>query len=365
VPASGEPPLTSGEIAALVAHGPWPPPFTPDASNRLEGVPSAIELGRRLFFDKRLSRFAILSCASCHKPELAYTDGRRRASASVGLDRNTPSLLDVAYYRSFGWDGGGDSLWAQSLRPILDRREMAGRSEEIKAALAADAAIAALYRRASGRRLAREGPERMLVTIAKALGAFQATLVTPRTRFDALRDRLGAGLPDAVGDYPKDALQGARLFVGRARCNACHAGARFTNDGFHRVGESVAGDGADAGRADGLRRLAASPYRRDGSHSDAPQARGARRTATLAPTRDDRGAFRVPTLRGLLLTAPYFHDGSRPTLADAVRHGEAEAALSAQDVSDIVAFLATLSVPPARPAGVGPPAGLPATRPAP
>jgi len=121
---AAEPPdFTAGELRRVLQHGPWPGPAARDPSNRASGDSAAIALGRRLFFDGRLSVGGAVSCASCHDPARAWTDGRARAQGLSALDRNTPTVLNAAQHRWFSWDGRADSLWAQSVQPILDPRE--------------------------------------------------------------------------------------------------------------------------------------------------------------------------------------------------------------------------------------------------
>src|SRR5688572_9087767 len=112
------------ERRAILQHGPWPQPWSPDPSNRVSGKPEAIALGERLFFDARLSANGSVSCASCHTPERGWADGRKLATGLAEVDRNTPSVLNIRHNRWFGWDGANDTLWAQNVRPLLDSREM-------------------------------------------------------------------------------------------------------------------------------------------------------------------------------------------------------------------------------------------------
>ena len=123
------------EIAAIARHGPWPPPAPArDPSNRVSGDPAAIALGEHLFGDARLSADGAMSCATCHEHGRNWSDGRARAMGRVELDRRTPSLWNVGFGHWFGWDGAGDSLWAQSIRPLLDPREMAADAARVAAA---------------------------------------------------------------------------------------------------------------------------------------------------------------------------------------------------------------------------------------
>jgi cytochrome c peroxidase len=377
--APSSPPLSADEIAAIVAHGPWPVAFTPDPGNRFSGQPAAIELGRLLFADPRLSADGKRACISCHQPERGFADGLARSVAAHGgpLDRNAQGLLDVRLQHWFGWDGAADSLWAFVLRPLGDNREMGAGPSALAALMAGDPELSSRYRM-----LAPDfdpDPSRLRVNIAKALAAYLETLESPRTRFDTLRDALARGDPGATADYPSDALRGLQLFVGRGRCNLCHLGPAFSNGEFHDIGRPFMVDASrpDPGRHAGVKAVLADPYNRLGQYIDAivepvvdatTSAAGtadpAVRTRHLAPAHRNFGEFRVPGLRAALLTAPYGHDGSLLGLADVVRHyseidlerlhadGESllqPLRLDAQQSADLIAFLRTLSEPERRP----------------
>ncbi len=338
--------FSPAERRSILAHGPWPVVAGPDTSNRLERAPAAIALGQRLFFDPALSGSGQVACASCHRPDRAFQDGR---STAIGLGpgvRNTQSLFDLAGRRWFGWDGGSDSLWAASLRPLLNPAEMGSSAAQVAAAVRHEPLLAGA------------SDDATLANVAKALAAWQATLVSPRTAFDDFRDALARGDHAAAARYPLAAQRGLQLFVGRGRCSVCHAGPRFSNGEFADIGVPffVAG-GVDAGRHAGLRALQASPFNRLGPHADDG---GAGAVATRHVRQEHRhfGEFKVPTLRGLRQTAPYFHDGSAPTLAAVLRHysdlneerlhadGErilVPLKLSARETADLLAFLDTLS----------------------
>ena len=159
-------------------------PSRHDPSNSVSGHGEAIALGRLLFFDARLSGQGTHACSSCHRPEKAWTDGRKTAQGLVLSRRNTPSLYDVRHRRWFGWDGAADSLWAQSIRPILDPGEMGSSAEHVRSHIAGNSDLAELYARVFQRAAVEAAAEDVLVDAAKALAAFQETLVSPRTRFD-------------------------------------------------------------------------------------------------------------------------------------------------------------------------------------
>jgi cytochrome c peroxidase len=358
--AAGEPPQVSAdERTAILAHGPWPPPWQRDPSNRVSGHPPAIAFGERLFNDRRLSASGTLACATCHQPQRAFTDGLAVAHGAAAGVRNTPTLANVRWQRWFGWDGAHDNLWAQSLRPIVDGREMASDFSRLAALVRDDPNLAADYRGAFGADLP-AGDEALAVDIGKALAAWQETLVTARTPFDAYRDALARGDAAAAAKYPAAAARGARLFVGKGRCTVCHLGPAFTNGEFQDIGIPffVAGGGVDSGRHQGIRRLRASRFNLLGPYSDDPSRSTATATRHVAADHRNFGEFKVPSLREVARTPPYMHNGSLATLREVVRHYSTldldrvhadgglllrPLELSAAEIDDLVAFLESLS----------------------
>ncbi len=142
--------FTESEVRIILSHGPWPAPAPYDATNRVSGKIDAIEFGTRLFFDQRLSAKGTLSCASCHVPERNWTDNLRRGVGAVEVDRNTPTLMNLVAGRWYGWDGASDSLWSQSLRPILDERELAATPGHVARLVRDDEQLSCRYRKAFG-----------------------------------------------------------------------------------------------------------------------------------------------------------------------------------------------------------------------
>jgi cytochrome c peroxidase len=353
--------LRPDELRTLLRHGPWLPEARSDPTNRASGSAAARALGEVLFFDPRLSASGAMACASCHDPARAWTDGRARAEGARRLDRNTPTVLDVARQRWFGWDGGTDSLWAASIRPILDPLEMASDAARVAEAIAGDAVLACLYREAFGEEAA-AGKERttaVLVNTGKALAAFMETLASGRSSFDRFRDAIASGDREAAGRYPAAARRGLRTFVGRGHCSTCHFGPTFSNGEFADVGMPyvVEPGRVDPGRYRGIRLVAASPFNLLSAWNDDATRESATRTRHVELQHRNWGEFKVPSLRSAARTAPYMHDGRLATLRDVVRHyselpeerlhsdGERilrRLDLSAQEVDDLVAFLESL-----------------------
>ncbi len=305
--------LTDAETKAILAHGPWPAPIRTDPTNGVSGRREAIELGERLFFDERLSPAGKFSCGTCHVPERNWTDNRTRGAAIAEVDRNTPTLMNLRLAPRFGWDGAADTLWRQSLRPILDARELGATPRHVAELLRRDEQLACRYRKAFGALPSATDDQAVLTDVAKALAALVETFETPPTPFDRFRNALAGGERITPWIYSEPALRGAKIFVGKGNCSTCHSGPNFSS------GEL---------RDNGFSRLAAAGRTDPGNG----------------------GAFKVPTLRHLLLTAPYGHHGEVTTIAEAVRHYSVTGApeigplkLTAAEQSDLVVFLESLS----------------------
>lgn len=368
-PAHGAPDFSANEIQRILTLGPWPAPVRPDPSNRVSGQPLAIELGRRLFRDPRMSPVGYIACVTCHQPDRSFTDLKARAHGLADLPRNTPALLNLRQQTWFGWDGASDSLWMASIRPMLDSREFDSSPATVANLFARDPELAACYRKVFQASPSRD-PQRTLVNVGKALAAYQETLVTARTPFDAFRDALavpnGGGAP-VRSTYPAAAQRGLKVFVGQGGCVACHQGPNFSDGRFHKVlvneGNALirpadrpnAGlaDAPDTGRLAGAISVRHDPHNLAGVYNDSPERAAPRATQRLVPQDAMRGQFRTPGLRNVATTAPYLHDGRADRLHDAIRHGGHAAPssgapvtalpLSSQQADDLVTFLATLT----------------------
>jgi len=263
----------------------------------------------------------------------------------------------VRLQRWFGWDGANDSLWAQSIRPLLDARELGMSDVQVAALVRGDADLACRYRKVFGALPSKD--EAVLVGVGKALAAFQETLLSGRTAFDEFRDALLKGDQAAVAAYPDAAKRGLKIFVGKGACNVCHIGPAFTNGEFHDTGIPffIEKGRVDPGRHAGIQNLRASPFNLLGAYNDDPKRSTATGTRHVALEHRNFGEFRTPSLRNLALTAPYMHDGRLATLRDVVNHysaispdrlhADGEAVLKPLNLSegqaqDLVAFLESL-----------------------
>jgi cytochrome c peroxidase len=353
-----EPALSSDEVRRIVALGPWPPAPRRDPGNRVSGDPRAIELGRQLFRDPRMSPVGYIACVTCHQPDRAFTDIKARAHGLADLPRNTPALANLSLQHWYGWGGASDSLWMASIKPILDQREISGNAALVTRLFVREPDLAACYRRVFGVSPLQQ-PQRTVVNVGKALAAFVETLVTSRTPFDDFRDALARGDAQRMDAYPVAALRGLKLFVGRGDCVGCHSGPNFSDGEFHPgvtptddTAAAVARSLADDGRLGDARYLKASRFNLQGAYNDDGSHRNARQTRQLAVNAGLAGQFRTPTLRNVAVTGPYFHDGQADDLVDAAQHTQRQASILGTEapeplllgeIDDLVAFLVTLT----------------------
>ena len=358
---AAKPVFTDAEIKIILSHGPWPAPAQPDPTNRVSGQPDAIEFGTRLFFDQRLSASGTMSCSSCHVPERNWTDNLTRGVGMSEVDRNTPTVMNLAAGRWYGWDGASDSLWSQSLRPILDERELAATPRHVAQLVRNDEQLACRYRKAFGTPPSPTDDEAVFVGVGKALAAFQETLVSGRTPFDRFRDALaGAERRSPIETYSEPAQRGLKIFIGKGGCTTCHSGPNFTGGEFFSTGLSkFAPRGQpDPGRRAGIRKLMESRFNLLGRYNDDRTGSGAARTREASLEKANPGEFKVPSLRNLILTAPYGRDGGVETVAEVVRHYASldpvslhakdgrpakPLALTPREQTDLIVFLQSLS----------------------
>ncbi len=235
-------------------------------------------LGKTLFFDPRLSKSEQIACASCHDPELGWCDSR---TFSFGHDRqlgirNAMSIINTAYAKNLFWDGRVNSLEEQSQKPIEDLREMSGHMDLVAGKIASIKGYQALFEKAFGDKAVTKD------RISKAIATFERTVKSSISKFDQFID----GQADL---YTDDELMGLHLFRTKAQCMNCHNSGYFSNNAFENIGTSLLGEkGEDLGRY------------------------------LVTKNVDDVGRFRVPGLREVSRTGPYFHNGSMSTLQEVI-----------------------------------------------
>src|SRR5262245_14820874 len=282
---------------------------------------SKAELGRFLYFDKRVSSDGTLACASCHAPEKAFTDG---APVSTGIGgqkggRSAPTVINRAYSTQQFWDGRSPSLEDQAKGPMANPIEMTAD----KTADAAHAAVVKRLKAVAGYVKLFEkafGTKDVNVDhVAKAIATFERTVFSGNSAYD----RYDAGDKKAMTESQ---IRGMDIFFNKVACDSCHLGFNFTDGSYENVGIGMNKDKPDLGRFG------------------------------VSGREEDKGAFKTPTLRDIEHTGPYMHDGSLKTLEDVVEHynkgGIKNAHLSGRikplnlsdrDKSDLIAFLKALS----------------------
>jgi cytochrome c peroxidase len=294
-------------------------PVRPDPTNRFADNKEAAALGKQLFFDKRLSGDGTTSCGTCHKPEAAFADNLRVSKPAV--TRNSQGLLGVSESPWLFWDGRRDSLWSQALLPIESPVEMAGNRKGVAQLLEADVEYRQVYSRLTGSEPSQVPIDRRFADTGKFLAAYERTLQPKPSRFDRYVEQLESAKPATA--LTNDEVAGLQIFLSpQARCTQCHNGPLFTNQGFHNIGTATQdGPQPDFGRAMGMVSLAYDFFNCRSVYSDSRD-----QCPSLAFAKADghdgllTGAFKVPGLRDVALTAPYMHDGSLATLEDVIEH---------------------------------------------
>lgn len=308
-----------------------------------------VELGRKLFFDARLSADGKVSCATCHDPKLAFGDGKAVAegiSGKVGT-RNSPSLFNAMFYPNQFWDGRAEGLEDQAIQPLINPIEMGNDSyDQVVARLRSVPEYRAEFQSVFG-------SEPNIARIGQAIAAYERTLIAADSPFD----RFNAGDQSALSDAAK---RGLTVFRGRGRCSRCHTFSEampfFTDFQYHNTGVAM-----NNPHFDKLSRIAFDVVDTEQSKEVIDRLAKQPGGEELGRVRFsyvvfDIGAFRTPTLRNISLTAPYFHDGSARTLAEVVKFynegGKANVArewdlaplaLTDQEQRDLVAFLESLT----------------------
>lgn len=268
-----------------------------------------VELGKTLYFDPRLSGNNVQSCMSCHAPGAGFGDGMAKFIGFEGFNgpRNSPTIINSGYYPTNFWDGRAGSLEEQALGPIQSEAEMNQSLDELVIELNGVPTYVEQFNTIFNDQISADN-------IAKAIAAFERTIVIADTAFD----RYLQGDEDAIS---ADAKDGMKLFAGKAGCISCHAGPLLSDYSYHNLGMS-----GDDGRFG------------------------------VTGKEEDKGKFRTAGLRGVAHTAPFMHDGSLETLKDVVMyynegggdHGNKSVLvkplnLTDKEINSLVAFLDSLS----------------------
>jgi cytochrome c peroxidase len=240
--------------------------------------PEKVELGKQLYFDKRLSADNTVSCASCHDPKKGWSNNDKTAEGVGGQrgGRSAPTVMNTAYQNFQFWDGRAGTLEQQALGPIANPIEMNLPIEKAIEKIGAIKGYQEQFQKVFGAPVNADN-------LAKAIAAFERTVLSG----DSPYDRYKAGDKQALS--PK-AEEGMKLFFGKANCSACHSGPNFSDNGFHNLGVAFTSPQPDLGRV------------------------------AVTKVDGDKGAFKTPSLRDIAKTGPYMHDGSLATLEEVVSY---------------------------------------------
>jgi cytochrome c peroxidase len=269
-----------------------------------------VELGKQLYFDKRLSKDNTISCASCHDPKKGWSNGEAFATGVRGQvgGRSSPTIINSAYQELQFWDGRAKLLEGQALGPIQNPIEMDMPLEEVVAKLNKIEGYKQQFQKVFGTEVNSDG-------IAKAIAAFERTVLSGGAPYDLFK----AGDTKALSE---GAQRGMKVFFGRGHCSACHVGPNFTDGAFHNIGVGMDLEKPDFGREE------------------------------QSKQGGDKGAFKTPTLREIARTAPYMHNGKFKSLEEVVDYYDKGGfandtldeeiyplKLTAEEKADLVTFL--------------------------
>jgi cytochrome c peroxidase len=358
-------------------------PLPPDPTNRVADDPRAGALGRRLFFDTRLSSNGRVACGTCHQADRGFQDGIALAHGVGTTARRTMPIAGTARTRCVFWDGRKDSLWAQALGPLESPVEHGGTRAQYAHVVAdayareyteifgplpdlssvdrsagpiADRDAASAWTALSSQQ--RDDVTRVFVNIGKAIAAYERGIAFGPSRFDQYVAALTSGQPSS-SILTDDEVAGLRLFIGRANCTQCHSGPLLTSNEFHNTGVPSRPELAiDHGRLAGATAVLNDEFNCRSQWSDARERCPELEFIVTGDHALDR-AYKVPSLRNVAQRAPYMDAGQFATLADVLDHyNRAPAAvaghtelrplrLTPAELRQLEAFLRTLSGPDA------------------
>jgi cytochrome c peroxidase len=269
-----------------------------------------IELGKQLYFDKRLSCDDTVSCADCHDPKKGWSNDERFATgvrSQIG-GRSAPTIINAAYAQLQFWDGRAHQLEGQALGPIANPIEMDHKLEDCCLKLNKIPGYKQQFQKVFGTDVTPEN-------IAKAIASFERTVLSGNAPYDKFK----AGDTSALSEA---AQRGMKIFFGKGHCSACHSGATFSDNSFHNIGVGMDAKNPDLGRYE------------------------------ITKMAGDKGAFKTPGLRDVAHTKPYMHDGTFKTLEEVIEHYDKGGTpnpqldeeifplkLTAQEKADLITFM--------------------------
>jgi cytochrome c peroxidase len=378
-----------------------------DPNNAVAEDPKAIELGYKLFFDKKLSSNGEVSCANCHNPDYAFTDGEQLAEGVGQAGRNTPTIIGAVYQDAWFWDGRADSMWSQALGPLENPNEHGGNRMQYVKTISQhykdeyEALFGQLPNFSDSNRFPdnampggkgnldsawqnmsvadRNNVNQVFVNMGRAIAAYERRIVPGPSRFDTYAKGLLTRNLDEQSLQTlmsPDEVEGLRLFVGKAGCIGCHSGPLLSDGQYHNTGVPRNPKNMDdMGRFQGFKDWASSEFNcfsaygnenstdckeRRFSFTEFLQIFGNEYSSSLSEMPMMR-AYKTPTLRNIAQTGPYMHAGQFKNFKEVLEHystaPKAPAGttqlkptnLNSREKSQIEAFLKVLNSPVAAP----------------
>lgn len=265
-------------------------------------TPEKIELGKKLFFDRRLSGDGTMSCASCHMPEQGFGDGQDISLSYPTTKnwRNSPTLINVAFSQYLFWDGRATSLEDQALFPMMSAFEMNQNLDFLEEEIRVVPEYSEAFKKVFGGDVTRE-------RIAMAIAAFERTLISR----NAPLDRYLEGDANALSS---DAKKGLEIFTGKGKCSECHYGVNLSDDKFYALNVPENPDYQNDPRVTATRRFVAKVYH----YEDYRNLNEDPGRYLITKNREDWKAFKNPTLRDIAKTGPYMHNGTFKTIEEVI-----------------------------------------------
>jgi len=326
-----------------------------DITNRVVDDPDAATLGKKLFFDTRFSADGNIACATCHKPELHFTDGLAQAKGLAQTKRNTPTIVGASQHTWYFVDGRTDSLWAQAMGPIENHLEHGSSRNHFSHEIYKDADLRAGYERVFGpmpdisdlsRFPYHAGPikkdktaskawrsmnktdrkiiNNIFVNSAKAIAAFETQIQPKSSRFDNYVEALiNKDSNKMLSTLTTDEAAGLKVFIDmdKGKCMICHNGPLFTDLEFHNIATPPLNvKRYDFGRRKGVSQVKRNSFNCLSEYNDSKDRSCDELKYMVFHEEETMAAFKTPSLRNVTKTAPYMHAGQYKTLSEVIKH---------------------------------------------
>lgn len=333
--------FSAAEIERIKTMSPLPE-IPLDPTNKIDGNKKAIHLGEAFFNDWRFSRGEEFACATCHRETDHFTTSR------TDTDVEIPTLYNMAYNKWFFWDGRSDTLWSQTLGPIEAGIEHNFSRTEVAFLMHSDVEYKPAYEKFFGpvpdfsdadrfpqpakpssddveantnwQSMTKEDQflvNKVFANVGKIFAAYQAQLVSPKTKFDVYVEGLKEKNQEKLSAISDSAKRGLKVFVGKGQCITCHSGPNFSDNSFHdmRLPKFTEKKGIPGARAVGIGKVKENIFSANGPFSDSPRSKHLNELSVQA---GDEFKIKTPTLRFIAATPPFMHTGQFRFLTDVI-----------------------------------------------